>query len=148
MRLVIIPADGAVGKDEVFYLKLDLSKCGTPVDVQALQWFGSDGWIEFTDTRDNEAITTLPAWANACVVVWDEKDYETKHPPAPTPEQVITQNKAKAENLLLESDWSVLPDVPLANKPEWEAYRAALREIAINPTLDPTWPVKPETIWQ
>lgn len=58
------------------------------------------------------------------------------------------ENKQKAEEYLLNSDWSVLPDVNLVNKAEWETYRVALRDIARNPqegNLD--WPKKPQSIW-
>ena len=73
-RLTILPADGAVYRDAGNYLDLDLSSCGIPADVHALQWDGSAGHIEFTDTRENEEITALPDWANACVAKWDEAD--------------------------------------------------------------------------
>lgn len=147
MRLTIVVADSAVYKDGLCYLYLNLSNCGIPADVQALQWQGSSGWIEFTDSRDNQQITQLPAWVNACVAKWDERDYEEKNPPPPTTEQIITQNEAKAKKLLADSDWTQLPDVPLANKNDWETYRTSLREIATHPTLDPVWPVKPSVIW-
>ena len=73
-RVTIIPVDGAVYKGDRSYSELDLSSCGIPADVHALQWDGSAGWIEFTDTRENEEITALPDWANACVAKWDEAD--------------------------------------------------------------------------
>lgn len=147
MRLTIVTETSTVGKDRVFYDDLNLTQCQIPNNVWALQWNNNAGHIEFNTTVPNEDITSLPAWATACLAVWDAKDYEEKHPPAPTPEQIISNNKAKAEKLLLESDWSVLPDVPLANKAEWETYRSVLRQIAINPTIDPIWPVKPQSIW-
>jgi hypothetical protein len=147
MRLTIITETSTVGKDGVFYDDLNLTQCQIPSNVWALQWSGSSGHIEFNTPIPNQEITSLPAWANACVAVWDAKDYEEKHPPAPTPEQIIASNKTKAENLLLESDWAVLPDVPLQNKSEWEIYRSALRQIAISPTVNPVWPVKPQSIW-
>lgn len=71
-RVTIIPIDSAVYRDAGNYLDLDLSGCGIPADVHALQWDGSVGSIEFTDTRENEEITALPDWANACVAKWDE----------------------------------------------------------------------------
>jgi hypothetical protein len=148
MHLTIITETSSVGKDGAFYNDLDLTQCQIPNDVWALQWNSSSGWIEFNKPVPNENITSLPAWANSCLSVWEAKDYVEKHPPAPTPEQIIAANKLQAENLLAESDWSVLPDVPLVNKSEWETYRSALRQIAINPTIDPTWPTKPQTIWQ
>ena len=73
MKLTIITADNAVYKDNVSYLELDLSSCGIPSDVQALQWQDSSGWIEFTSPLvQNQDITELPAWATACVAKWDE----------------------------------------------------------------------------
>ena len=71
-RLTILPVDGAVYRDAGNYLELDLSGCGIPADVHALQWDGSAGTIEFTDARENEEITALPDWANACIAKWDE----------------------------------------------------------------------------
>jgi hypothetical protein len=143
MRLTIITETNTVGKDDIFYDDLNLTQCQIPSNVWALQWNNSSGEIEFNTPIPNEAITNLPAWADACLQVWDVANT----PVPPTPEQIIAANKAKAETLLLESDWSVLPDVPLANKTEWETYRSALRQIAITPTLDPIWPTKPQTIW-
>jgi len=149
MRLTIIVVDGSVGKDGVFY-QLDLSSCNIPSNVWALQWNQSSGHIEFDTPIPNENITALPNWANACLALWETKDYEEKNPPpppAPTPEQIIADNKTQAESLLKESDWAILPDVPLQNKTEWETYRSALRQIVVNPTLEPIWPTKPSAIW-
>ena len=73
-RLTILPVDGTVYRDAGDYSDLDLSGCGVPADVHALQWDGSVGTIEFTDTRENEEITALPEWANACAAKWDEAD--------------------------------------------------------------------------
>jgi len=75
MKLSIIPIDGAVYKDGYSYSGLNLSF--VPSNVHALQWKDTKGWIEFVDNDDgtkpqNEAITELPSWANACVTKWDE----------------------------------------------------------------------------
>lgn len=75
MKLVIIPIDGAVYVDGYSYSGLDLSIA--PSDVHALQWNNNKGWIEFVDNDDgtkpqNQLITELPDWANACKVKWDE----------------------------------------------------------------------------
>ena len=147
MKLTIIPIDGAVYKDGLNYMDMDLSGCGIPADVQALQWGGNAGWVEFTDSRENQSITELPVWATACVGVWEATDYAEKHPPAPTPEQIIANNEAKAKELLADSDWSQLPDVNLANQSDWDVYRQALRVIATNPTVDPVWPTEPQVVW-
>jgi len=75
MNLTIIPIDGAVYVDGYSFAGLDLSSA--PADVHALQWKTDKGWIEFNDNDDgtkpqNQPITELPAWANACKAKWDE----------------------------------------------------------------------------
>lgn len=58
------------------------------------------------------------------------------------------ENKKIAQQLLLDSDFSVLPDVNLTNKADWEAYRSLVRLIAVNPQPgNITWPTKPEAVW-
>ncbi len=46
---------------------------------------------------------------------------------------------------LSESDWTQLPDVPLATKSAWAAYRQALRDITDQPgyPLSISWPEMP-----
>ena len=73
MRLVIIK-DGTVGVSGQFIEGLDLSQCGLPENFWALQWEerkANHGHIEYDSPLiDNTPITELPAWANACVAVW------------------------------------------------------------------------------
>jgi hypothetical protein len=80
MRLTIIPADKAVYKDNVMKAwalpELDLSNCGIPVNVHALQWYDTYGEIEFSSNPGepkppNQSISELPEWALNCVSVWD-----------------------------------------------------------------------------
>jgi hypothetical protein len=65
--------------------------------------------------------------------------YETKYYGAPA--------KYKAKQLIEKTDWTMLPDVGISNVPEFEAYRAALREIIKNPVLDPEYPTEPNPVW-
>jgi hypothetical protein len=46
---------------------------------------------------------------------------------------------------LTQSDWTQLPDVPLATKEAWAVYRQALRDITDQPgfPLDVVWPEPP-----
>ena len=78
MRLTIIPADGSVGKNGVFYNRIDLSSCAIPADIHALQWEENEpnkGHIEYKSALvQNQDIIELPAWANACVAKWDETE--------------------------------------------------------------------------
>jgi hypothetical protein len=76
-------------------------------------------------------------------------------PPPPPPAPTAEQNKQRAIDLLKATDWAAQPDViddsihpHLINYPEFRAYRAALRGIAVNPLpghLD--WPSKPVEQW-
>ena len=74
MKLTVIPSDGAVYVDGVFYLELFIN---APVDVHALQWMTTNGWIEYVNNSDgtkpqNKSITELPDWALAAKTKWDE----------------------------------------------------------------------------
>lgn len=88
MKLTIIPDDGLVSVDgAIKAIPLDLSNCGIPEDVHALQWFNTKGWIEFDDPVDpfaskplNEIIEVLPQWALNSVSIW-----EAWTPPIPVP---------------------------------------------------------------
>lgn len=63
-------------------------------------------------------------------------------------EQRKQSNKQQAMSLLSATDWTQMPDVDMANKDEFTAYRAALRAIAVNPPVTVSeWPVKPEEVW-
>jgi hypothetical protein len=72
MKLTIIPSDGAVYKDGVAYSGLDLSV--VPTNIHALQWYDSEGEVEFNGKpkAQNELITVLPDWVNVCLNKWDE----------------------------------------------------------------------------
>lgn len=67
MQLTIIPIDGAVYRDGVSVHHLNLE--GIPAEIHALQWNGSDGWIEYNNGTPNENIDSLPAWADAAVIL-------------------------------------------------------------------------------
>ena len=54
---------------------------------------------------------------------------------------------ASAKKLLAESDWSVLPDVHISNKAEFETYRAAVRALMFNPVAAPVFPAEPQPVW-
>lgn len=76
MRLVIVSSEGLVGNGGKFYENLDLSDCGIPSNVRALQWEEYEpnkGHIEFKSALvQNQDITELPIWADACIVKWQE----------------------------------------------------------------------------
>ena len=62
--------------------------------------------------------------------------------------EIQKQNcKNKAKDLIANCDWSVLPDVKLQNKSDFENYRSQLRELIINPVENPIFSNEPNPIW-
>jgi hypothetical protein len=150
MQLIIIPIDGNVKKDGVGYLTLDLSSCGIPSNVRALQWQETAGWIEFWD-KQNEDITSLPSWTDCCLAVWTVAN--TPVPPSPP---TAEENKQTAISLLQQTDWTQIPSVSdptlsnpyLANKNAFDVYRNSVRQYALNPVAgDIIWPTLPQEVW-
>ena len=150
MKLTIIPADGSVGENNVFYNNLDLSSCAIPADVHALQWQDTAGWIEFNTPIENQPITELPAWANCCMTKWTEANTPVPQPPT------AEQNKIIAVNKLQATDWTTIPDVGdptksnpyLSNVQDFVTYRNSVRQYAINPVAGTiNWPTLPQEVW-
>lgn len=55
--------------------------------------------------------------------------------------------KDQAKILIANCDWSVLPDVNIANKSDFENYRSQLRNLILNPVEEPIFPEEPQPIW-
>lgn len=70
-------------------------------------------------------------------------DYTTKQWVDPRTEQTqwpVVRRQRDA--LLAQSDWTQLPDVPLATKERWAIYRQALRDVTLQPDpFNVVWPV-------
>lgn len=64
----------------------------------------------------------------------------------PLPDEVVWPViRTRRDALLAPTDWTQLPDVPLATKEAWAAYRQALRDITLQ--TDPhniIWPTPPQ----
>ena len=88
-----------------------------------LSWLGADyadmGWVVVGEAPPP------PAQATAAQLAWD-----------------------RAKKMLAESDWSMLPDVPMTTgqKSAWIAYRKALREVRLQAGFPDNiqWPKAPE----
>lgn len=55
--------------------------------------------------------------------------------------------KNQAKQKIANSDWSVLPDVKISNKLDFENYRTILRNYILNPVENPVFPEEPNPIW-
>lgn len=63
-----------------------------------------------------------------------------------TASNLVSDIKTKRNRILYETDWTQMPDVTLANKAAWAAYRQELRDITTQagyPT-EITWPTPPQ----
>jgi hypothetical protein len=124
------------------------------VDVHALQWNETSGWIEYKSTEvANEEITQLPEWANLCVAKWDEKNNQTVPDPLPP---TAEENKSTAVGKLYDTDWAAMPDVSdstksnpyLVNVQDFVTYRSTVRQIVVYPVAgDINWPTVPTAVW-
>lgn len=75
---------------------------------------------------------------------WARWDGENWYNPK-TAEQEWKTLRGERDLLLQKSDWTQLPDVPLATKEAWAAYRQALRDVTLQ--SDPfniVWPQPPQ----
>ena len=118
---------------------------GEPQELP-LDWEGIFGLHGFVDKLGdltwlgNPAIKDL-GWFDTGILI----------PPLPITE-VVESNEVKVKKtariFLSESDWAMLPDVPMTkgDRIKWEEYRRSLREIKLQSGFpdDIKWPAKPE----
>ena len=75
--------------------------------------------------------------------------------PPPTPEELIAQCKATAQGILSNTDWTSIADVAdplksnpyLVNQAAFISYRSTVRNLAVNPVVDPVFPTAPTEQW-
>jgi hypothetical protein len=70
-------------------------------------------------------------------------------PPAPTDDYLKARCKSQAKSRLAETDFCELPSVRavITNGEEMDAYRTAVRALAINPVTNPTFPERVIAVW-
>lgn len=87
---------------------------------------------------------------------WSLIDGTWNPPAAPTPEQIKSQNKETASQLLASTDWTATVDISdpkysnpyLANQDAFLDYRSQVRGIAVNPPDTPAvFPAVPKEVW-
>ena len=105
-------------------------------------WEGLFGLHNFRDRLSNLQWVKNPSIAD---LGWFETELEEPKPYEPSMEEQVNLT---LRQLLSQSDWSMLPDVPMTNskKSEWIEYRRALRELKYQSGFpdDVIWPGKPE----
>lgn len=79
---------------------------------------------------------------------WEYREIPQPEPePEPVQADPLDLCKADAKFRLTDTDWAMLPDVNIGNRAEFEAYRAAVRALYIEPQAAPAWPEKPVAQW-
>jgi hypothetical protein len=99
---------------------------------------------------DQEDETQLPYIQKAQDENWE--DMTGNWPPAPSQDDLLLRVKNEALGLIVVTDYTQLSDVSTrltdSSREAFVAYREAVREIFINPMLDPVWPTKPSVEWK
>jgi hypothetical protein len=75
--------------------------------------------------------------------------------PAPVPDsEKLEECKSYASRLLYDTDWTTIPDVVsptntpyLTNQADFIAYRNTVRQLAVNPVVNPVFPTQPTPEW-
>lgn len=123
------------------------------IDCEVMFNHFPDEWIPFT-TSQNDVMPYSKEIFNKCVAGEYGEIEPYSQPPVIPP--TAEENKAKAVQLLKETDWTTISDVAdpalsnpyLMNQSDFFAYRSALRKIAVYPTagfID--FPIKPQEQW-
>ena len=109
--------------------------------INKYAWDGTE-WVLEQNTAEIERFGfTLADFPDAPV-----PDKPTYNPDERALEQEADEAREQRNALLADSDWSVLPDAPVADEQAWKDYRQALRDVPQQngfPT-DIDWPMKPE----
>ena len=111
------------------------------LSVHKWRWNGSDWVLEQNIAEIERFGFTLEDFPDAPVP--EKPNY---NPDERALEQEADEVRTQRDALLVESDWAVLPDAPVADEQAWKDYRQALRDVpqqAAFPT-DINWPTKPE----
>lgn len=82
-------------------------------------------------------------------IAYDANDNEVKYDfAAVTAQGKKIECSYNCKQLLAQSDWSVLPDVGLANQADYITYRGILRGYVIQPVENPDYPTLPTPVWE
>lgn len=86
---------------------------------------------------------------------FDAEGNQVQYDTAAVEEQALKLDcKQQASDLLYATDWTTIPDVAnpantpyLMNQADFIAYRNQVRQLAVNPVVNPVFPTKPTEQW-
>lgn len=142
------PVDHPIAEENMVLLGYDVSGDAPP---EGFAFF--ERVLKPDDTDDSTFYLSGYDWdADVVKDIWVSRPYtEEELGLRWSPERAQKNNKELATKLLLDTDYTQLPDVSgrIANMADILAYRDAVRTIAINPPIIvETWPDKPDVIWE
>jgi len=116
MKVTVIPVDKYVSIDGNGRANLDLSRL--PSDIHAIQWFGSSGWVEYTDARENRSLDSfdefdwvIDAWQHQ-VVAEEPSDVDIYYNTIDTIEQQYPSANPQSVDILVTADYKNLYAIP------------------------------------
>lgn len=95
------------------------------------------------DDFDNDYTDLMPP--PEVYIVWKNNSWEVDEILKSKYLKNLCKDEAKSKIAL--SDWSVLPDVKISNKSDFESYRSVLRNYILTPVENPVFPTEPNPIW-
>lgn len=105
-----------------------------PKNIHAIQWYGSEGTIEYIDQPEEKIYSFSPYYNYAVNDILEERkkiEEEKKQSFLDFIENPETFVRSRRNSLLNTSDWTQMPDSPLSDekKNEWKIYRQQLRDL-------------------
>jgi hypothetical protein len=95
---------------------------------------------------DEQHDWVVPDWEHEQPFTWQDVQ---PHIETQANNFLLSECKNKARKLLADSDWSVTSDVQsaLQNPTDWLNYRETVRNIFLNPVVNPSFPAIPDVRW-
>lgn len=117
---------------ESIYVREELT--WLPKNIHAIQWYGNEGFIEYTDDYEKTIYSMQPYYQymidsiNAEKELLEEEKKQSFLDFIENPEIFV---RSRRNSLLNTSDWTQMPDSPLSDekKNEWKIYRQQLRDL-------------------
>jgi hypothetical protein len=155
MRLTIIPEDKFISIDGKNLLDIQQDFSWIPKDINAVQWYGDHGFVEYIDLRENLKIEELGIYENAIEIYNLEiKRIEEEELEFEKSIDYMERLRDIRDELLSATDWTQLLDSDISEEDRelWKIYRQQLRDLPENIddpkplVLDenhPDWPIPP-----
>ena len=113
-----------------------------PIAEEGSQLIKVDGLVDADMLYIKDGVLLKKPEKPSEIYEWDAQNFTW----VPNQRLAIFIVKNKRNQLLQESDWTQLADIPQETKDRWEPYRQALRDVTTQPgyPLEIVWPTPPQ----